>query len=71
MRDDTVLAQIARLVGRARETRVPLQRMADRIARWFVPLVILASLLTFAGWVAAGIATTHTSWEEVTAKNCS
>ncbi|HVK16014.1 MAG TPA: HAD-IC family P-type ATPase, partial [Fimbriiglobus sp.] len=69
VRDDTVLAQIARLVGRAQETRVPLQRTADRIARWFVPLVILASLLTFVGWVAAGIATTHASWDEVTAKN--
>ena len=69
VRDDTVLAQIVRLVGRARESRVPLQRTADRIARWFVPLVILLALVTFAGWVAAGIATTHTSWEEVTAKN--
>ncbi|HET6573321.1 MAG TPA: heavy metal translocating P-type ATPase [Fimbriiglobus sp.] len=69
VRDDTVLAQIARLVGRAQETRVPLQRTADRIARWFVPLVILLALLTFAGWMAAGIATTHTSWAEVRAKN--
>ncbi len=69
VRDDTVLAQIARLVGRARETRVPLQRTADRIARWFVPLVILLALVTFAGWVAVGIATTHASWDEVAAKN--
>jgi Cu+-exporting ATPase len=69
VRDDTVLAQIATMVGRAQRSRPPLQRTVDRIARWFVPLVVLAAFLTFAGWVAAGLATTHTSWEEFTGKD--
>ncbi len=69
VRDDTVLSQIAQMVARAQRTRPPLQRTVDRIARWFVPLVVLAAFLTFAGWVVAGLATTHSSWEEFADKD--
>ena len=47
---DTVLAQVIQLVGHAQRTRVPLQQRVDRIAGWFVPVVIGISLLTFAAW---------------------
>lgn len=52
---DTVLAQIIRLVEEAQGSRAPIQNIADRIASWFVPAVILTALLTFVFWyVIAG-----------------
>lgn len=48
---DTMLAQIVRLVSAAQRSRAPVQRLVDRVARWFVPAVLLASVLTFAGWL--------------------
>ena len=53
----------------AAETRVPLQRTVDRIARWFVPLVILLALADLRRVGGRGHRTTHASWDEVTAKN--
>lgn len=48
---DTLLAGIVRLVSEAQRSRAPVQRLVDRVARWFVPGVVLASVLTFAGWL--------------------
>jgi Cu+-exporting ATPase len=50
----TALAQIARLVAQAQAGKAPVQRLADRVSAVFVPVVIVVSLLTFAGWAALG-----------------
>ena len=50
---DTALAQIARLVAEAQHGKSPVHRLADRISAVFVPVVILISLLTLVGWLAA------------------
>ncbi|WP_211257462.1 heavy metal translocating P-type ATPase [Muricoccus aerilatus] len=50
----TVLARITRLVEEAQGGKLPVQAMADRVTRWFVPAVILVAALTFAGWMVAG-----------------
>lgn len=47
---ETLLAQIVKMVGDAQRTRAPIQRLADKVATWFVPAVLLASVLTFAVW---------------------
>jgi Cu+-exporting ATPase len=47
---ETLLAQIVRLVAEAQRSRAPVQRLVDRVSAYFIPLVILVSLLTFAGW---------------------
>jgi Cu+-exporting ATPase len=46
----TVLAQIVQMVGQAQRSRAPMQRMADRVAGYFVVTVIAAALLTFFAW---------------------
>jgi P-type Cu+ transporter len=51
---DTLLAQIVRLVGEAQRSRAPIQRLADSVASWFVPLVILVSAVTFLIWSIFG-----------------
>ncbi len=51
---ETLLAQIVQLVTNAQRTRAPLQRLADRVAKWFVPAVVLAAVLTFAAWAWLG-----------------
>ncbi len=51
---DTVLSQIVRMVGEAQRTRAPIQRLADVVAGWFVPAVILIAVLTFALWAMFG-----------------
>ncbi len=47
---DTVLGQIVRLVGEAQRSRAPIQRLVDRVARWFVPAVLGIAVLTFTYW---------------------
>ncbi len=51
---DTLLSQIVRLVSEAQRTRAPIQRLADVVASYFVPAVILISALTFAVWAFWG-----------------
>jgi Cu+-exporting ATPase len=51
---DTVLAHIVRMVAEAQRSRAPIQRLADRVASWFVPAVLLIAAVTFAVWAAAG-----------------
>ena len=51
---DTALAQIARMVDQAQTGKAPVQRLADRISAIFVPIVIVLSLVTLAGWLLAG-----------------
>ncbi|MEQ1573009.1 MAG: heavy metal translocating P-type ATPase [Vicinamibacterales bacterium] len=51
---DTLLAQIVRLVGEAQRSRAPIQRLADVVAGWFVPLVIAVACMTFAAWALLG-----------------
>jgi len=51
---DTLLAQIVRMVGQAQRSRPPIQRLADRVAGWFVPAVIGIAALTFVIWSLVG-----------------
>ncbi|MGE5153943.1 MAG: heavy metal translocating P-type ATPase [Bdellovibrio bacteriovorus] len=47
---ETLLAQIVRMVGEAQRSRAPIQRLADRVAAWFVPAVVLVALAAFCVW---------------------
>ncbi len=51
---DTLLSRIVQMVADAQRSRAPIQRLADRVSGWFVPAVIAAALLAFAGWAIAG-----------------
>jgi Cu+-exporting ATPase len=51
---DTRLAQMARLVEEAQEGKAEVQRLADRVAAWFVPAVIALAVVTFLGWTLLG-----------------
>ena len=50
----TMLAQIVALVAQAQRSKAPLQRVADRVAAWFVPTVVAIALLAFAAWALLG-----------------
>jgi len=52
--NETFLAQIVRLVSEAQRSRAPMQRLADKVAAYFVPAVIVAAVLAFAGWALVG-----------------
>lgn len=51
---DTLLSQIVHMVAAAQRSRAPIQRMADQVAGWFVPVVIAVAVLTFAAWLLWG-----------------
>jgi len=51
---ETLLAQIVRMVSEAQRTRAPIQRLADVVAGYFVPIVIAVAILTFAMWAFLG-----------------
>ena len=51
---DTMLAQIVEMVAKAQRSRAPVQRLADRVAGWFVPLVIAVAVLAFLVWSIFG-----------------
>jgi Cu+-exporting ATPase len=47
---DTLLSQIVKMVADAQRSRAPIQRLADQVAGWFVPTVIVVAILAFAAW---------------------
>jgi P-type Cu+ transporter len=51
---ETMLAQIVQMVSHAQRTRAPIQRLADKVAAWFVPAVITIAVVTFIVWVSFG-----------------
>jgi len=51
---DTLLSQIVHMVAAAQRSRAPIQRMADQVAGWFVPAVILVAILTLVVWLIWG-----------------
>ena len=51
---DTLLSQIVQMVATAQRSRAPIQRLADQVAGWFVPLVIAVALIAFAAWATFG-----------------
>ena len=48
--EDTLLSQIVRMVSEAQRSRAPIQRLADLVAAWFVPAVVVSAILTFIVW---------------------
>lgn len=52
--DETMLAQIVDMVSQAQRSRAPIQRLADTVSGWFVPIVILAAIITFVVWLLFG-----------------
>jgi Cu+-exporting ATPase len=52
--DDTMLAQIVRMVSEAQRTRAPIQRLADSVAGYFVPAVVVVAVAAFAAWIGWG-----------------
>ncbi len=51
---DTLLAKIVQMVSEAQRSRAPIQRLADQVSGWFVPVVIAAAVLAFAVWFVWG-----------------
>jgi P-type Cu+ transporter len=51
---ETLLSQIVQLVAKAQRSRAPIQRVADQVAAWFVPLVIAVAFIAFTAWATFG-----------------
>lgn len=52
--DETLLSQIIAMVDSASRSRAPIQKLADRVSRWFVPIVVFIAVVTFAVWAIWG-----------------
>jgi P-type Cu+ transporter len=52
--EGTLLSRIVRMVGEAQRSRAPIQRLADSVSAWFVPVVVCAAALTFGAWAVFG-----------------
>ena len=51
---DTMLARIVQMVAEAQRSRAPIQRVADQVATWFVPAVIVVAVVAFIAWAIVG-----------------
>jgi len=51
---ETLLARIVQMVAQAQRSRAPIQRLADQVSGWFVPLVIAVAVVAFAAWATFG-----------------
>jgi Cu+-exporting ATPase len=51
---ETMLARIVQMVAEAQRSRAPIQRLADQVSGWFVPLVIAVAAIAFAAWMLVG-----------------
>ena len=51
---DTLLSQIVQMVAEAQRSRAPIQRLADQVAGWFVPTVIVVAMIAFGAWAVYG-----------------
>ncbi|UYV11903.1 MAG: heavy metal translocating P-type ATPase [Phycisphaera sp.] len=51
---DTTLAQIVQMVADAQRSRAPIQRLADAVAAWFVPIVVAIAIIAFITWLLVG-----------------
>ncbi len=52
--EETMLSQIVRMVGEAQRSRAPIQKLADQVSGYFVPLVVLVALISFITWAIWG-----------------
>ncbi|MEC5210771.1 Cu+-exporting ATPase [Psychrobacter sp. PL15] len=52
--DDTVLSKIVKMVAEAQRSRAPIQKLVDKVAGWFVPVVLICSVITFIIWAVFG-----------------
>lgn len=51
---DTLLSQIIKMVNKASRSRAPIQKLADKISGWFVPIVVIIAIITFIIWAIFG-----------------